>query len=202
MIELQEERELAPQPSPRIWFAVWLEAAGGVLIGLLMLRGNTYAVGLGVAFILVGAAFPAAYWLWLTNTRLLAGRGGVGYRDMLGRSRYWSAADVARVVQVTIVYYSPRSGRQIKPALLLVGGDGRCLLKVRTAQWPVDAIDAFIAGTGHQAEDVGLYTSGQVASEFPGSVGFMNSPTWRTVAIVAVIAAAIVVGFLWWGLTR
>lgn len=191
-------QELAPQSSTQLWVGFAFEGALGLFAGALALRGNRAGIGLGIVFILAGVGFPVAYWLWLANTRLLIGRGVIGYQNMFGQRRFVPTSEIRRAVRITIVYYAPRWGNRAKPALLLVGADGRCLLKLRVQRWREEAIDAFVAATGRMPEDVGYYTTGQVAREFPGSVGFMSARTGWTVVIT--VGIVIVVGglFEWW----
>ena len=188
MASAGDVQELAPQSSPQLWFLFAVEGAIGILVGAVMLRGNSVAIGLGILFILAGVGFPVAYWLWLANTRLLTGRGVVGYQNMFGQQSFLPTSDIRRAVRITIVYRSPRSRDQPKPALMLVGADGRCLLKIRVQRWRKEAIDAFTAATGCMSEDLGYYTTRQLAREFPGSVGFMYAHTgWTALITVGIV---------------
>lgn len=184
-------QELAPRSSARLWAFFAVEAALGFMCGALSLRGNTAGELVGVLFIVVGAAFPTCYWLWLANTRLLIGSGLVGYQNLLGSRRTWPTSEIARAVEITILYRG-RYGTRPKQALLLVDTDGRCLQKIRIEQWPPDAISAFEAATGRSPEYAGQYPTGLAAQQFPGSVGFMYAHVWWTgliaVGIVVVLA--------------
>jgi hypothetical protein len=187
---LGQRSELAPHAAPRLWVAFGLFAVLGLFAGAIGMRGNAAAVVLSIGFILFGIGAPVTYWLWLANTRLLIGPGVVGYQNLLGGQRVWPTSEIARAVQLTIVYPS-RYGDQAKPAFLLVGADGRCLQKVRTAAWSDDDIAAFAAATGRSLEYIGSDSPVQANREFPGSVGWMYAYPGRSAAIAAAIVVAI-----------
>jgi hypothetical protein len=190
MDSLGQRSELAPHAAPRQWVGVGLLAALGLFAGALGMRGNAAAVVLSIGFILLGIAGPICYWLWLVNTRLLIRPGAVGYQNLLGAQHVWPTSEIARAVQLTIAYPS-RYGDQAKPALLLVGADGRCLQKVRIAAWSDDDVAAFAAATGRSLEYVGSYSPVEANREFPGSVGWMYAYPGRSAAIAAGIVVAI-----------
>ena len=162
----------------------------GLLAGAIAIRGNAAALVLGSGTILMAIAAPVCYWLWLANTRLLIGPGVVGYQNLLGGQRVWPTSDIARAVQLVIVYPS-RYGDQAKAALLLVGADGRCLQKVRIAAWSGDDVAAFAAANGRSLEYLGSYSPVEANREFPGSVGGMYAYPGRSAAIAAGIVVAI-----------
>src|SRR4029077_6807987 len=141
--------ELAPTGAGRIPAQIVFGAlvVMGVMVGLLeMAVGNPPVPG--VLLTLSGAAVLGYLWLWPAKTRLLTGPGVVGYQNLFMQRSFWSTSDTSRTVELTIVYYAPRSGFQSKPYLLLVGADGRCLRNIRRSAWTDDAIRAFEAATG------------------------------------------------------
>jgi hypothetical protein len=187
---LGQRSGLAPHAKPRQWVAFGLLGALGLFAGAIAMPGNAAAKVLASGFILFGIALPVGFWLWLANTRLLIGPGVVGYQNLLGGQRVWPTAEIARAVQLTIVYPS-RYGAQAKQAFLLVGADGRCLQKVRTAAWSDDDVAAFAAATGRSLEYIGSYSPVQANREFPGSVGWMYAYPGRSAAVAAAIVVAI-----------
>jgi hypothetical protein len=172
MDSLGQRSELAPHAAPRVLVGFAIIAVLGLSAGAIAMRGNAAALVLGIGTILMGIAGPVCFWLWLTNTRLLIGPGVVGYQNLLGRQRVWPTSDIARAVQLVIVYPS-RYGDQAKPALLLVGADGLCLQKVRIAAWSDLDVAAFAAATGRSLEYIGSYSPVEANREFLGSVGWM-----------------------------
>lgn len=190
MDSLGQRSELAPHAAPQQWVGFGLLAALGLFAGALAVRGNAAAIVLGIGIILIGIAGPVCFWLWLANTRLLIGPGVVGYQNLLGRQRVWPISEITRAVRFTIVYPS-RYGDQAKPALLLVGADGRSLQKVRIAAWSDDDVAAFAAATGRSLEYIGSYSPVEANREFPGSVGWMYAYPGRSAAIAAGIVVAI-----------
>jgi hypothetical protein len=162
----------------------------GVMVGLIDVAGGN-PPNLGVFLTLSGAAMLGYLWLWPAKTRLLTGPGFVGYQNLFMQRTFWSTSDISRTVELTIVYYAPRSGYQSKPYLLLVGADGRCLRKIRRSAWTDEAIRAFEAATGRAAEYAGVYRSDQAGREFPGSVGWMYAHPSASLAITGGVAVAI-----------
>jgi hypothetical protein len=190
MDSLGQRSELAPHATPRQLLGFGLFAVLGLFAGAIAIRGNAAGVVLAIAFILFGIGAPFCFWLWLVNTRLLIGPGMVGYQNLLGGQRVWPTSDIARAVQLVIVYRS-RYGDQAKSALLLVGADGRCLQKVRIAAWSDDDVAAFAAATGRSLESIGSYSPVEANREFPGSVGWMYAYPGKSAAIAAGIVVAI-----------
>lgn len=184
--------ELAPTGAGRGPMQVFFGALVviGVMVGLLEMAAGNPPI-LGVLLTLSGAAGLGYLWLWPANTRLLTGPGFVGYQNLFMQRSFWSTSDISRTVELTIVYYSPKTGYPSKPYLLLVGGNGRCLRKVRQSAWTDEAIRAFEASTGRAAEYAGVYSSVQAGREFPGSVGWMYAHPSASLAITGGIAVAI-----------
>ena len=171
----------------------------GLTLGLLYMAEGRSPI-LGVVVALFGAAGLGYLWLWQANTRLLTGPGFVGYQNIFLQRSFWSTSDISRTVELTIVYYAPKAGYRANPYLLLVGADGRCLRKVRRNAWTDQAIRAFEAATGREAEDAGVYRPDEAGREFPGSVGWMYAHPSASLAmtggVVAAIGALVVIGKL------
>jgi hypothetical protein len=184
--------ELAPTGAGRGPAKIFLGALVviGLMLGLLYLAGGNSPI-FGVVVALLGSAGLGYFWLWPANTRLLTGRGFVGYQNLFLQRSFWSTSDISRTVELTVVYYAPKSGYQSKPYLLLVGADGRCLRKVRRSAWTDDDIRAFEAATGRAAEYAGVCSSEQAGREFPGSVGWLYAHPSASFAITGGIAVAI-----------
>lgn len=110
MEAIGQYRVLAPvryNKSPlRAIFAV-LGAIGLLFLALSLIAGGSPST---VSIYLLGVgAFGSAYlWLWLFNTRLLIGPGMVGYQNLVGQQTVWPTSDIARSVQLTIVYRDRR----------------------------------------------------------------------------------------------
>jgi hypothetical protein len=162
----------------------------GLMLGLLYTAGGNSPI-LGVVVALSAAAGLGCLWLWPANTRLLTGPGFVGYQNLFFQRSFWSTSTISRTVDLTIVYYAPRSGYQPKPYLLLVGANGRCLRKIRRSAWTDDDIRAFEAATGRAAEYAGVLNSDEAGREFPGSVGWMYAHPSASLAITGGIVVAI-----------
>ncbi len=85
----------------------------GALLTLSFLATEGGLAGRGAAMALTllisGALGLIGMWLWLTNVRLLIGQGAVGYRNMFGRTRFWSGGEIDRIVSLAVSTESPRS---------------------------------------------------------------------------------------------
>jgi len=184
--------ELAPTGAGRGPIQLFLAALVviGLMLGLLFMAGGS-SPSAGVLVALSGAVGLGYFFLWHANTRLLTGRGFVGYQNLFLRRTFWSTSDISRTVELTIVYYAPKSGNQSKPYLLLVGANGRCLRKVRRSAWTDDDIRAFEAATDRAAEYAGVYSSEQAGREFPGSVGWMYAHPSASLRMTGAMAVAI-----------
>jgi hypothetical protein len=184
--------ELAPTGAGRGPAQIFLGALVviGLMLGLLYRAGGNSPI-LGIVVAVLGAAGLGYLWLWPANTRLLTGRGFVGYQNLVLQRNFWSTSDISRTVELTIVYYAPRAGYQPKPYVLLVGANGRCLRKIRRSAWTDEDIRAFEAATGRAAEYVGVCSSDQAGREFPGSVGWMYAHPSASLAITGGIVVAI-----------
>src|SRR6266852_6907473 len=123
-------------------------------------RDSTHHGGLG----LIGM------WLWLINVRLLIGPGAVGYRNFFGRSRFWSRAEMDRVVSMAVSY-----GKSSQPlrAIYCFGIDGRRLLALNVRAWQPDDLKDFIEATG-RALDVrdAPIPAKDARREFPNAFGW------------------------------
>jgi hypothetical protein len=155
-------------------------------------RGGS-TLGYSLVFLLGGVLGLIYLWVWPASTRLLVGVNEVGYQNMLGQRRLLAAGEIAKVVDVTILYRSGKNPTSQR-SLLLIGLDGRCLFNLRAAAWTPDAIQAFIAGTGRPSEvRIAPLTAREARREFPGSLGWIVAhPGWGVWIMIAIAIAAIV----------
>lgn len=171
--------------------------AGALTLAILAMtglpaHGSGRAVGGGIGLLGIGLFGTLYFWLWPANTRLLVGPNLVGYQNMLGRRRVWSTAEIARVVDLTILYNS-RSTTTPHRALLLVGVNGRCLLALAVKPWSIDAIGEFIAATRRPADYLdGPVTVQQARQKYPGSVSWAYAHSGWMVALTIAAGLALV----------
>lgn len=164
-----------------------------IALGAAGSRGGS-TLGYSLVCLLGGGVGLVYLWVWPANTRLLVGSKEVGYQNLFGRRCLWSANEIARVVDVTILY---RTGKRptSQRSLLLIGLDGRCLFNLRVAGWTGDDIQAFIAATGRASEArIAPLTASEARREFPGSLAWVVAhPSWAVWMMIAIAIAAIIV---------
>jgi hypothetical protein len=133
-------------------------------------RGASRGLAYGATLFALGILLLPGMWLWFANVRLLIGRGAVGYRNIFGRSRFWSRGEIDRVVDMAINY-----GRSSQPqrGFYLFGLDGKRLLALSSRAWDADDLRAFIDATGVQVEyrDAPVPAKA-VRREFPNAFGW------------------------------
>src|SRR5260370_21455210 len=129
-----------------------LGAFGGLITLLGVARGGTTlasnrALGYGLVLLLAAGLFFVGLSLWSANVRLLIGRGTVGYRNIFRRRRFWSPGEIARIVDMAIIY-----GRSSKPqrGFYLFDLNGKRLLVLSQLSWPAKDMTDFIRATGVQ----------------------------------------------------
>ncbi len=127
-------------------------------------------LGMGAILLITGGLGLIGMWLWLINVRLLIGPGAVGYRNFFGRSRFWSRAEMDRVVSMAVSY-----GKSSQPlrAIYCFGIDGRRLLALNVRAWQPDDLKDFIEATG-RALDVrdAPIPAKDARREFPNAFGW------------------------------
>jgi hypothetical protein len=138
-------------PKPKLVRSLLIVAAGIALVGGLMtlwavsIQSRSLITNRGLAYgatILLTGAFGFIFlWLWLANARLLIGQGQVGYRNILGRNRFWSAGEIARIVDMTVSY-----GKTSAPqhAIYLFGLDGKRLMALNPLSWEASELRDYL----------------------------------------------------------
>src|SRR5438105_4394297 len=101
-------RAVAPgtKTTRRTLVTIGAVTAFGAVVTLTSLatRAGGRSLALGAALLVTGVLGLIGMWLWLTNVRLLIGQGVVGYRNIFGRSRFWSRGEIDRVVSMAVNY--------------------------------------------------------------------------------------------------
>ena len=199
-----EFRVVAPSTqSTRIFLVVFgaMTAIGGLITLTIFPRGEwTIAVSRGLAYGLVmlimgGLAFVFLL-LWSANARLLIGRGAVGYRSALRRTRFWSTGEIGRVVDMALDY--GRMTQTGQRAIYCFGPDGKRLLALTPRMWNANDLRDFIEATGVQLDRRDAPVPIKAARrEFPmgftwGSQHMLTMGCLLTLAVIgAVIAGAV-----------
>ena len=123
--------------------------------------GTMFAIGaLGVAYLL----------LWLRNSRLLAGSGLIGQRNLVGQTTTYQASDVGRLLIATVVYSKNSTPQK---ALYVFSASGKVLLTLNARAWGDEAIAKIVDATGKSIEyrDAPI-SSRQFKAEFPAAVSW------------------------------
>jgi hypothetical protein len=199
-----EFRVVAPSTkSTRIFLVVFgaMTGIGGLITLTIFPRGEwTIAggrvLGYGLVMVIMGGLAVGFLLLWSANARLLIGRGAVGYRSSLRRTRFWSTGDIGRVVDMALDY--GRMTQTGQRAIYIFGPDGKRLLALTPRMWNANDLRDFIEATGVQLDrrdaPVPIKTARR---EFPkgftwGSQHMLTMGCLLTLAVIgAVIAGAI-----------
>ena len=148
-------------------------------------RGPDRPLGGSVAFLIVGGGGFVFLWLWLANARLLVGNQTVGFQDFLGRRRVWRAEQVARVIDVAVIYTKQQRPQR---GIYLIGSDGRRLLALNPRAWDADSLSRLVSATGRLLEfrDDPM-NAWDFRREFPGAMSWAGT---HVIGMTMVIMAA------------
>jgi hypothetical protein len=187
---------------PFIWLVGGLAALGALMTLLSLSQGihrisDASALAYGLTMLVVGGVGLAFLQLWVSKWRLLVGGNLVGYQDMLGRQHIWTTSEIGAVVKATIVY--SRSGT-FRPAVYVLGVDGRRLMALSVLAWDPSAIDRLVRASGRPLQDrVQPMSAAAFRREFPRALGWpATHPVLMGVGLaLAVIALAIAIPIGW-----
>ena len=183
-------------------------AVGGVQVLVYFLSGHhtngTAWNGFSYAAVLFGAGGFAFIYLslWGCNVRLLIGESQVGYRDIFGRTRFWSRGQIARAIDMAVSYTKTA---QAQRALYLLAADGSRMLVLSTRAWDADDLSAFIEASGAVLDYRDQAVSARQAREqFPRAFGWASEHIVLGTISAMILAIVLVVGgyMLWTALTR
>ncbi|WP_411699001.1 hypothetical protein [Conyzicola sp.] len=166
-----------------------------VVVIIARVRGGMLTAGV-VVIAVVFALVLVGVWLYFRNTKVQYADGLIVTTDLLGRSRQLTTATVNQVV---IVEHLRGATQLASPVLLLLGDDGRALLRLRAGLWSIDDLGAIGAAIPRDPDVVtGVITSAALRTRFPAAVSFWEAhAAFASVAVAAVIvAAAMLVTFI------
>jgi hypothetical protein len=200
VIDPQAARVIAPRASMARRGVIVLAgpAFGGAAIGvwafLVQPRNLITNRGFAIGAVLFLGGVVGFVWqrLWLSNVRLVIGQGHVGYCDILGRSRFWSSGEIARIVWLTIIYRkSSVPGR----ALYVFGHDGKRLLTLNPLAWETrDLIDyAKAIGVRLEIRETPV-TAKEARREFPKAFGWGTEHIMAATILTMLAAVGLAVG--------
>jgi len=199
-----EFRVVAPSTkSTRIFLAVFgaMTAVGGLITLSIFPRGTwtlaaSRVLGYGLVMLIMGGIFFLSLLLWSANSRLLIGRGAVGYRSMFRRSHFWSRTEVSHVVEMAIDY--GRMTQTGQRAIYMFGPDGKRLLALTPRMWNAIDLRDFIEATGVPLDRREAPVHIKAARrEFPkgftwGSQHMLTMGCLLTLAVIGAVIAAVV----------
>lgn len=169
------------------WVFVGLASLGAVLSVAGLVRGRFVATGL--AFLAIGALVAAYVQLFIANYRLLISTDRFGYRDAFGRQHAWYAAQVGRIIEVTVTGNKYAPPRQV---VYFLGLDGRKLFLLAPAAWPDGTVDRLGATAGKPVEVRATpMTPADFKREFPMAVSWAGAHAGLVVAGSLIVALGI-----------
>lgn len=145
-----------------------------------------------VAFALLAIAFGLVTLLVFQREELNVSNGILTRRNMFGIPTRYPLASIGGVTRRDVMYVgSPQPAR----LLIVFNKEHRCLFKMNRVIWdPSDVrrLHARLGGDGRTQ----LITSGELATEFPGSVPWVIEHPLSLFAFEAVVLIAVVVGLV------
>jgi hypothetical protein len=145
----------------------------------------------GAIVLAFGGLFFIGVWLWSANVRLLIRQGAVGYRDIFGRSRFWSRGEIGRIVDMAISY-----GRSLQPhrGFYFFGLNGRQLFVLSPRAWQANDLRDFIDATGVQVDyREALIPAKSIRREFPNGFGWDTEHVMMATLITMIAAVLLVI---------
>jgi hypothetical protein len=132
---------------PRALFAI----SFGVTVGLLELAigfasHGVILLGGGIAFIAATGIGAVGLWVWRRNIALMAGSGWIGSSDIFGRRRYWPAAGISRILEVSVIYGKSSPAPKTR-VILLSTGDKR-ILTINPIAWEYGVLEKLYESAG------------------------------------------------------
>jgi hypothetical protein len=165
----------------------------GAILTLTVLATRSGVAGRGPAMapsllIIIGVLGFSGMWLWLRNIRLLIGQRMVGYRNVYGRSRFWSGGEIDHVVSMAVRY---RKSSTPLRGIYCFGPDGRRLLALNVSAWPPEDLKAFVEATGRPLDfrDAPI-TAKDARREFPKAFGW-DTQHITLMTILTMLGAAV-----------
>ncbi len=175
--------------------AISYAAPGAVLAAVLLLRqsaqGALITVAIAVPALGLGVLILMRY---LKTNRIYLSRAALGHTsDLLGRVREVPRESIAAMVQVTTSFwYTSTSPLRY---LLVVGHDGRCLMRINWMYYSTGDLRALAAAIGADYQAVPDITPKKLSAQIPGALPWIaRHPLLFATVIVAVIVAAVIAG--------
>jgi hypothetical protein len=195
-----EVRVIAPSTnSVRIFFVAFgsITVIGGLITLITVAHGvrtlaGTRALGSGLIMLVMGGLAFVTMWMWSGNARLFIGRGTVGYRNILRRSRFWSRGEIGHVLDMAVNHGWTS---QTQRGLYFLGMDGRLLLALTPRMWDAKDLNDFIDATGGRLDQRSAPVPAKaVRREFPAAFGWgfqhVLLATGLTMAVAVMLAIA------------
>jgi hypothetical protein len=148
--------------------------------------------GFGATLCAAGAVGVAYVLLWLRNSRLLAGSGVIGLRNLVGQTTTFQASDVGRLLIATVVYSKNSTPQR---ALYVFSQGGRVLITLNTRAWGDEAIAKVVGATGKSPEyrDAPI-SAREFKAEFPGAVGWAALHPMLLGSGIVIVAMVLAIG--------
>ena len=129
------------------------------------------ALAIALTMLLVGGFSFAYLLLWLRNSRLLVGGGVLGYQDPLGRRHTWTSSEIGAVVRAEIIFSGSAASR---PAIYVLGTDGRRLMAFAVLAWSPDALERLVRESGeHLQAHAAPISAAEFRRQYPHALGWV-----------------------------
>jgi hypothetical protein len=177
---------------PRVFAAIGF----GLILGLVELaigfsNHGVIVLGGGIAFVAVSCIGAVGVFVWRRNVALITGPGWVGSSDLLGRRRYWPAAQIGRILEVPVIYgkSSPAPRNRV---IVLSTADTR-ILTINPTAWDDGVLERLYESASRAPERrVGAVTAKQLKTEVPGALMWSE----RHINLAALMAGAVVLALV------
>jgi hypothetical protein len=180
------------RPSRKSLPRVFAVIGFGLIVGLAELTvgfasHGVIVLGGGIAFIAATCVGAVGVFVWRRNVALIAGPGWVGSSDVVGRRRYWPAAQIGRILEIPVIYgkSSPAPRNRV---IFLSPADTR-ILTINPTAWDNGVLEKLYESAGRVPERrVRAVTAKQLQGEVPGALMWSE----RHINLLAVTAGAVV----------
>lgn len=186
---------IRPHPSGYVFAGVFLFLAV-VILAIVLARGSVHGFGdLFIAAIVIGvAALVAINEILSTGVPIIAVDGdAVQVRDRWGRHQTFARSEISHVARRSL--FAPMQYGMILPgAFMLVGKNGRCLVRLAESDYAPEQLERLVGGLGLEWPETHKSTVRKIGHEFPGAYAFDYQAVSLIVLAILLLVLAVAVG--------
>ena len=169
---------------------------GVVILAIILARGSVRGFGdLIIATIVIGVtALVAINEILSTAVPSIAIDGDtVQVRDRWGRHRTFARSEIGHVARRSL--FAPMQYGMILPeAFMLVGKNGRCLVRLAEGDYATEDLERLVGGLGLEWPETHKSTVRKIRHEFPGAYAFDYQAVSVVVLAILLLVLAVAVG--------